>query len=161
MMRFSAVRMIVGIGIVAMLSIATTSADACTRRPEVTRDPGDPPSFPYHPPGTYGELDRTVTLDCLSYVGSVERGGREHVLIKDERGKVHVLTVGGWMGWSRSIIVKIDAEYIYLRQLVNMIEAPYADGRDLSNATAEEVARHYEHVGREKTIKFPKYPARY
>jgi len=143
--------------LVALLAIQATDASACTRRPNYERSPDDPPTL-YHGPGTYGELDRTVTLDCLSYVGSVEKDGREHLLIQDERGKVHVLTVGDWMGWSRSVIIKIDADFIYLRQLPNMIEAPYTDGRDLSNATAEEINRYYEHIGKEVIVKFPKRP---
>lgn len=154
-MTSSSIYRVAALGLAAVLTIQITNASACTRRPEVKYDPL---YFPYHPPGSYGELDRTVTLDCLHYVGSIQRNGREHVLIQDERGKVHLLTVGSSMGWNRSMIIKIDADYIYLRQLVNQIEAPYTDGRDLTNASAEQIEKYNEHRYKEMTIKFPKRP---
>ncbi len=149
--------LVTGLTLIAILLVQAADATACTRRPKYERSPDDPPTL-YHGPGTYGELDRTVTLDCLSYVGSVERDGREHVLIQDERGKIHTLTIGSAMGWNRSLIIKIDADYIYLKQLVNLIEPPYADGRDLTNSTEEEIEKYNEHRFKEMTIKFPKRP---
>ena len=143
--------------LVALLAIQATDTSACTRRPKYERSPNDPPTL-YHGPGTYGELDRTVTLDCLSYVGSVEKDGREHVLIQDERGKIHKLTIGSAMGWNRSFIIRIDSDFIYLKQLVNLIEPPYTNGRDLTNATEEEIEKYNEHRYKEMTIKFPKRP---
>lgn len=44
--------------------------------------------------GSWGELQDTVTLDCLRYVGSFEREGIEHVRIQDERGKIHESQLG-------------------------------------------------------------------
>ena len=37
-----------------------------------------------HGPGSYGAVDRTLTLDCLSYIGSIENDGGKHVLIQDD-----------------------------------------------------------------------------
>jgi type IV pilus assembly protein PilP len=69
-------------------------------------------------PGSWGELQDTVTLDCLKYVGSTMKQGRENVLIRDERGKVHQLQVGSFMGENTGRIVEIDATVIYLLQIV-------------------------------------------
>jgi Tfp pilus assembly protein PilP len=77
-------------------------------------------------PGSFGPLHATVTLDCLTYVGSVSRDGREWVLIRDERGVVHRLTLGGYMG--PGVITRIDAEFIYLEAspsgIVRFAKAP-------------------------------------
>jgi hypothetical protein len=69
-------------------------------------------------PGSWGELQDTVTLDCLSYVGSIERNGEEYVLIEDEQGKVHELRNGDYMGENTGFIVEIGADVIYVLQLV-------------------------------------------
>ena len=59
-----------------------------------------------------------MTLDCLRYVGSVERKGKEQVLIRDERGRIYELKLGSFMGENTGRIVKIDADTIYVEQLV-------------------------------------------
>jgi Tfp pilus assembly protein PilP len=69
-------------------------------------------------PGSFGELQDTVTLDCLKYVGSSIKQGVEYVQIQDELGKIHQLKVGSHMGEKTGMIVKIDSEAIYLRQMV-------------------------------------------
>jgi hypothetical protein len=69
-------------------------------------------------PGSWGELQDTVTLDCLRYVGSIERDGEEYVLIEDEQGKVHELRNGDHMGENTGFIVEIGADEIYVLQLV-------------------------------------------
>ena len=98
---------------VGLLFASVASAD-CVRyqRPP----PGAP--IDLDGPGSWGELQDTVTLDCLKYVGSIMRQGREIVLIRDERGKVHQLQVGDFMGENTGRIVKIDATSIYLIQIV-------------------------------------------
>jgi hypothetical protein len=143
--------------LLAILSIQAVDAKACTRREKFKRSFSDPIGL-YHGPGTYGKLDRTVTLNCLSYVGSIERDGEEHVLIQDEKGEVHVLTVGSWMGWYRSVIVKIDADYIHLRQLVNFVPISAQLRPDPETASEEEIKRYNEHTFKEVTVKFPKRP---
>ena len=76
-----------------------------------------PPDF--DGPGSFGELQDTVTLDCLRYVGSIEKQGDEHVLIKDERGTIHVLRTGSFVGENTGMIKKIDADAIYIEQIVS------------------------------------------
>ena len=87
-------------------------------------------------PGSFGELQDTVTLDCLKYVGSIQaEKGNEFVFIQDERGKIYRLHRGSYMGENTGIIKKIDAGAIYISQLVSR------------NGQWEEVI-----------VKFPKYP---
>ena len=69
-------------------------------------------------PGSFGPLQDTVTLDCLTYVGSIQKGGVEHVLIRDERGTVHTLRRGSHMGENTGIIDRIEADAIYIKQFV-------------------------------------------
>lgn len=69
-------------------------------------------------PGSFGTLHNTVTLDCLSYVGSLEKNGVEHVLIRDETGTIHQLRPGSYMGENSGVIMKIDATTIHIKQLV-------------------------------------------
>lgn len=70
-------------------------------------------------PGSFGQLQDTVTLDCLTYVGSIRKGGTGHVLIRDERGTIHNLRRGSYMGENSGVIERIDDEAIYIRQLVS------------------------------------------
>ena len=70
-------------------------------------------------PGSFGELHGTVTLDCLKYVGSNQKNGIELVLIKDERGKVHVLRRGSYMGENAGVISRIDPDAIYINQIID------------------------------------------
>lgn len=70
-------------------------------------------------PGSFGPLQDTVTLDCLTYVGSIQKGGDEHVLIRDDRGTVHTLRRGSYMGENTGIIERIDADAIYIRQFIS------------------------------------------
>ena len=78
---------------------------------------GKPPDF--DGPGSWGKLQDTVTLDCLRYVGSIERNGEEYVLIEDERGDIHELRNGDYMGENSGFIVEIGPDVIYVLQLVN------------------------------------------
>ncbi len=55
---------------------------------------------------------------CLSYVGSLEKNGVEHVLIKDETGTVHQLQLGSYMGENNGVIMKIDSTAIQIKQLI-------------------------------------------
>jgi hypothetical protein len=99
------------------LCIVSMTADAeCVRLKLAPRPPNVHPDF--DGPGSFGELQDTVTLDCLKYVGSVQKNGIEHVLIRDEKGKVHVLRPGNFMGENTGVITKIDHNTIYIRQLV-------------------------------------------
>jgi len=69
-------------------------------------------------PGSFGALQDTVTLDCLTYVGSIQKNGAEHVRIKDETGKIHLLRRGAYMGENSGLIKKIDRDTIYIEQVI-------------------------------------------
>ena len=69
-------------------------------------------------PGSFGPLHGTVTLDCLKYVGSIEMGGVEQVLIRDEQGTIHRLKVGDPMGENSGVISRIDETTITITQRV-------------------------------------------
>jgi len=73
-------------------------------------------------PGSFGKLHGTVTLGCLRYVGSLTRDGVEWVLIRDERGEVHRLKVGYYMG--PGVISAIDAEFIHLDLYPGVVRFP-------------------------------------
>ena len=81
-----------------------------------SRHPNSPPSF--DGPGSFGELQDTVTLDCLKYVGSMTKDGKEVVLIRDDQGKIHQLAVGSYMGENTGAIEKIDDQTIYIKQVI-------------------------------------------
>jgi len=70
-------------------------------------------------PGSFGPLQDTVTLGCLTYVGSIQKDGVEHVLIRDDKGTVHTLRRGSYMGENTGIIERIDADAIYIRQFIS------------------------------------------
>jgi hypothetical protein len=121
---------------VVLLS-AVTAVDAraaCVRFDRDTANAATPPQF--DGPGSFGELQDTVTLDCLTYVGSIQKDNRELVLIRDERGVVHRLGVGDYMGENTGVIAKIDRDAIYVEQHVR------------GNGKVESV-----------TVRFPKVPA--
>lgn len=88
----------------------------CVRWTPPKKAPNAAPEF--DGPGAFGVLHNTVTLDCLSYAGSIEKNGVEHVLIRDETGTVHQLRLGSYMGENNGVIMKIDAAAIHIKQLV-------------------------------------------
>ena len=97
--------------ICAGLLFASVSFAECVHyRPPPVPDPDGP--------GSWGELQDTLTLDCLKYVGSITVQGEENVLIRDDRGKVHQLKVGDFMGENTGQIIEIDDTAIYLSQAV-------------------------------------------
>jgi hypothetical protein len=67
-------------------------------------------------PGSWGPLHNTLTLDCLTYAGSIERDRIEYVLIRDEKGTVYRLRVGDFIGDKSGHITKIDESFIYIEQ---------------------------------------------
>jgi Tfp pilus assembly protein PilP len=99
----------------AMCALSYSVAAECVRyKPPPKGAPAD-----FDGPGAWGELQDTVTLDCLRYVGSIERNGSERVQTLDERGKVQALQVDSFMGENTGVIVRIDADAIYVEQIVN------------------------------------------
>ena len=81
--------------------------------------PPSPGSVPtgFDGPGSFGELQDTVTLDCLQYVGSIQREGIAHALIRDETGKLYDVKIGEVIGENAGVIRRIEADGIYLEQL--------------------------------------------
>jgi Tfp pilus assembly protein PilP len=104
------------LALTALCFLFASAAAECVRWKPPQRSPNVAPDL--DGPGSFGELQNTVTLDCLKYVGSIEKNGMEHVLIKDERGKVHVLRRGSYMGENHGVISKIDSDGIYINQLI-------------------------------------------
>jgi len=117
-MRTNSISRFASVLALAALCFLSVGVDAeCVRwKKPPPRSPSIPPDI--DGPGSFGELQDTVTLDCLKYVGSIQKKGAEHVLIKDERGKVHVLGRRSYMGENSGVISRIDAEFIYISQLV-------------------------------------------
>jgi Tfp pilus assembly protein PilP len=92
---------------------AISANAACVRYQKPSNSP-----LGYDGPGSFGELEDTVTLDCLKYVGSISKNGKELVLIQDETGQVHRLKVGSYMGEHSGVIIKIDNDAIYIKQMI-------------------------------------------
>jgi hypothetical protein len=91
----------------ALLALLAGSALAECRRLPVRQNPNV-----LDGPGSFGPLHGTLTLDCLTYAGSMNRDGKEWVLLKDEQGTVHRVGVGSYVG--PGVITKIDAEFIHV-----------------------------------------------
>ncbi len=98
------------------MSVFTAVAHGACVRYDAAAKPLNIPEF--DGPGSFGELQDTVTLDCLTYVGSIQKGEKEYVLIKDERGVVHQLTVGDYMGENTGMIMKFSHDVIYIEQTI-------------------------------------------
>lgn len=97
-------------------AIAGVAHADCVRYKPAPPAAGSAPAF--DGPGSFGALHGTVTLDCLRYVGSLERNGVEQVLIRDETGVIHRLKVGDYMGENAGVIRSIDADHIHIEQVV-------------------------------------------
>jgi Pilus assembly protein, PilP len=74
-------------------------------------------------PGSFGPLQDTVTLDCLTFIRSIQKGDTEYAVVADERGATYEVKVGSYMGENTGLILKMDRDFIYLRQMV-----PKGDG---------------------------------
>lgn len=102
--------------LVLAFALPATAAAECKRIENVPPAPGKAPDL--DGPGSFGPLHDTVTLDCLTYVGSIESRGVEQVLIRDERGTVHRLKVGDPMGENDGVISRIDETAITITQRI-------------------------------------------
>ena len=69
-------------------------------------------------PGSFGELQDTVTLSKLTYLGSSFKSGSEEVFLRNDKGKIFRLKLGTFVGENTGIIVKIDDATIYVQQVV-------------------------------------------
>lgn len=83
---------------------------------ECTRFKREPAPAAFDGPGSWGPLHNTLTLDCLTYAGSILRDGIEYVLIRDEKETLYRLKVGDFMGDKSGHIIKIDESFIYIEQ---------------------------------------------
>jgi type IV pilus assembly protein PilP len=102
--------------LLAACLVSLPAAAACKRINPSASQGKQPPQL--DGPGSFGPLHGTVTLDCLKYVGSIEKDGVEHVMIRDEQGTVHRLKVGDYMGENGGVISRIDDSTIYINQRV-------------------------------------------
>ncbi|MDP1667254.1 MAG: pilus assembly protein PilP [Methylobacter sp.] len=98
---------------IVMFVFMAVAYGACVRY-DTTAKPLNAPEF--DGPGSFDQLQDTVTLDCLTYVGSIRKDSKEYVLIKDERDIVHQLSVGDYMGENTGMIMKISDDVIYIEQ---------------------------------------------
>jgi hypothetical protein len=89
---------------------------ACVRFKPAAPSATHPPAM--DGPGSFGELQDTVTLGCLAYLGSIKQGREERVLIRDERGTLHTLKLGSYIGENSGVIKQIDADFLDIHQLV-------------------------------------------
>ena len=105
---------LISLGMAAMVAVTFSAHAECVRFTLPPQAPGEGPAL--DGPGSFGPWQDTVTLDCLRYVGSVNRGGEEHVLIEDERGAVHELGVGHPIGRNFGHISRMDEDFIYIDQ---------------------------------------------
>lgn len=102
---------------VVMTCLQLTAYAECVRWKPTPQPSNVAPSF--DGPGSFGALHETVTLACLRYAGSIQKDGIELVLIQDERGVVHQLRLGSYVGENNGVITGIDRDTIYITQLVN------------------------------------------
>ncbi len=101
---------------VCLLAVTFSAAAKCERTPRIPTPPGTAPDM--DGPGSFGPLQDTLTRDCLTYVSSVWKDGKEQVQIRDEKGKIYLLKVGSFMGENSTIITAIDRDTIFLKQVV-------------------------------------------
>lgn len=71
-------------------------------------------------PGSWGALHETVTLDCLKYIGSIKDDRKVVLLIKDEKGVIHHLRMGDFVGENSGKIVDITETTIFVDQVVRV-----------------------------------------
>jgi type IV pilus assembly protein PilP len=65
------------------------------------------------------EFLEQFTLDSLSMVGSLERGGDEWTLIRDPEGGVHRVSVGNFLGRNHGKVVEMNDSYIAVVEIVS------------------------------------------
>ena len=102
--------------VVLLLAVATHAGAECVRHDAVADRHNSPPAF--DGPGSFGELQDTVTLDCLTLVGTVRTSTAHFALIRDERGVVRPLSVGDFMGENTGVIVKIEPAALLIEQTI-------------------------------------------
>ena len=69
-------------------------------------------------PGSWGPLHDTLTLDCLRYVEMQKEDDQLIALIEDDRGNVHQVRVGDFMGENTGRVVRIEKNAVHLVQII-------------------------------------------
>ena len=99
--------------IIAAACCCGSAGTACVRTPAGT---SKPPVF--DGPGSFGRLQDTVTLDCLAYIGSIGNDKTLQALVRDDRGEIHRLRVGDYMGENSGVIRRIEEGAITVEQVM-------------------------------------------
>lgn len=73
------------------------------------------------------ELLESYPLDSLKMVGTLTRGGKSWVLIKDTKGLIHRVGVGNYIGENYGKIIKIEEKSIEIREMVLESDGNYKD----------------------------------
>jgi type IV pilus assembly protein PilP len=68
-------------------------------------------------PGSFGRLQDTVTLGCLTYLGTIGNDKTLQALVRDDRGEIHRMRVGDYMGENSGVIRKIEEGAITIEQI--------------------------------------------
>jgi len=95
-------------------AVAHAASAACMR--VVPDKPGTPPYF--DGPGSFGPLNNTVNLDCLTFAGTVEGANGPVAVLKDENGVVYRVKIGDYVGENSGYVAEISPARIKIIQLV-------------------------------------------
>ena len=63
--------------------------------------------------GTYGPLDATMTVDCLSMISTYQLNGRRFAILVDDQGESYYVTEGDYIGRDSGSIKEITPDTIY------------------------------------------------
>jgi len=119
------------------------------------KPPGEPSDL--DGPSSFGKLQGTLTLDCLRRVGFIQHKGKEHVLIKDERGEVHELSVGQFIEQNGGYIDRIDDDFIYIEQFRMVEQGAREENPSIYKCCS--VVTEYRGAWELRHVTFSKYPA--
>lgn len=97
------------------LAAANTASATCMR--VVPDKPGTPPYF--DGPGSFGPLNNTVSLDCLSFETIEEDAKGPIAVLKDENGVAFRVKVGDYVGENSGYVAEISPARITIIQLVH------------------------------------------
>ena len=71
------------------------------------------PTPEIHQPGAL----ETMSLESLVYMGSIEKQGRRVALVRGEKGQIHQVMVGTYLGQNHGKVVGFDQHRITVREL--------------------------------------------
>lgn len=96
------------------LAVANTASATCMR--VVPDKPGTPPYF--DGPGSFGPLNNTVSLDCLTFAGIADGTKGPVAVLKDENGVAYRIKIGDYVGENSGYVAEISPSRIMIIQLV-------------------------------------------